>query len=72
MNLLFLQHVWRINDNLLGDRDFCPIIRKAAALQQSLNLDLTAEIERLKTEYSAQIFHRAAQYLYRKETKSSY
>lgn len=63
---------WRINDNLLGDRDFCPIIRKTTALQQALNLDLTAEIERLKTEYSAQVFHRAAQYLYRKETKSSY
>lgn len=63
---------WRINDNLLGGQNFCPIVRKTAALQEALKIDLAAEIEKLKSEHSSQIFHRAIQYLYRKETKSSY
>ncbi|MCE7041392.1 Fic family protein [Dyadobacter sp. CY312] len=63
---------WRINDNLLGNQNFCPIVRKTAGLQEALLLDLPAEIEKLKREHSPQIFNRAILYLYRKETKSSY
>jgi hypothetical protein len=63
---------WRINDNLLGDSNFCPIVRKTAGLRQALTINLAAEIEQLKSEHSLQIFHRALLYLYRKETKSSY
>lgn len=63
---------WRINDNLLGNRNFCPIVRKTAGLQEALLIDLPGEIEKLKREHSPQIFNRAVLYLYRKETKSSY
>ncbi len=63
---------WRINNNLLGDRNFCPIVRKTPGLQEVLTIDLASEIEKLKSEHSSQTFHRAIQYLYRKETKSSY
>lgn len=63
---------WKINDNLLGNKDFCPIIRKSNILTRELEKDLKSQIEKLKETYSPDIFHRAAQYLFRKETKSSY
>lgn len=63
---------WRVNDNLLGVREFCPIVRRTQALEKMLVTDLKGQIEALKEEYSPEIFNRATQYLYRKETKSSY
>jgi Fic family protein len=63
---------WRINDNLLGEPDFCPIVRRTQVLEETLAIDFKAEIEALKKEFSPEIFSRATQYLYRKETKSSY
>jgi len=63
---------WRINDNLLGTRGFCPIVRKTHAMNMVLEADIKAQIENLKNDYSPEVFHRATQYLYRKETKSSY
>jgi hypothetical protein len=63
---------WRINDNLLGTPEFCPIVRKTREINEALEIDLKAQIEKLKKDYSSGIFYRAVQYLYRKETKSSY
>jgi hypothetical protein len=63
---------WCINDNLLGVPAFCPVIRKTQALKVLLNKDIRNEIEGLKKDYSPEIFQRASQYLYRKETRSSY
>ncbi|WP_443944301.1 Fic family protein [Pedobacter sp. AW1-32] len=63
---------WRINDNLLGGRKFCPIVRRTKAIEDVLDIDYRAEIEELKEEFSPEVFKRATQYLYRKETKSSY
>lgn len=63
---------WRINDNFLGISAFCPIIRKTQVLKEWLTKDAKKEIENLKTAYSFEIFQRASQYLYRKETRSSY
>ncbi|MGN6395834.1 MAG: Fic family protein [Mucilaginibacter sp.] len=63
---------WRINDNLLGGKDYCPVIRRTQALEEMIVADLKGQIDELKEEYSPEIFNRATQYLYRKETKSSY
>jgi hypothetical protein len=63
---------WRINDNLLGVPGFCPVIRQTSAMKEMLATDLKGQINELKQEYSPEIFNRATQYLYRKETKSSY
>lgn len=63
---------WRINNNLLGEPDFCPVIRRNATIEEYLRIDFRKEIESLKAEYAPEIFNRATQYLYRKETKSSY
>ncbi|MDY0027310.1 MAG: hypothetical protein RBS33_15070, partial [Lentimicrobium sp.] len=63
---------WRINDNLLGGPEFCPVVRKNIDLSALLSIDFHAKLKELKEEYSPEIFNRAAQYLYRKETRSSF
>lgn len=63
---------WKINDNLLGGTDFCPMVRRTQALEETFAIDYKAEIDNLKQEFPPEIFNRATQYLYRKETKSSY
>lgn len=63
---------WRINDNLLGTRAYCPIVRRTRELGHLLGQDLTTKIEALKADYPEDIFRRATNYLYSKETKSSY
>ncbi|MEP7374568.1 MAG: Fic family protein [Chitinophagaceae bacterium] len=63
---------WRINNNLLGVPEFCPLVRKTKALQELLSKDIQEEIQNLKQSYSQEIFRRAINYLYKKETKSSF
>lgn len=62
---------WKINDNLLGSKEYCPVIRKTTELKDLLNWNIQGEIENLKHEYSPEIFKRASYYLYKKESKSS-
>lgn len=63
---------WRVNNNLLGTRSFCPIIRKTNTLQALLQKDLVKQLEELKRRYTPETLRRATNYLYSKETKSSY
>jgi len=63
---------WHINDNLLGVRNFCPVIRRTKALQTLLQSDLKEQIQQLTKSYPPDIFYRAINYLYTKETRSSY
>lgn len=63
---------WRINNNLLGNESFCPVVRRSETLNQLLNWNLSDSIEGLRLEYSPETFLRAVSYLYTKETKSSY
>ncbi len=63
---------WRINDNLPGTADFCPVIRKSRLLENLLGQDIPSQIEQLKSDFSPEVFRRATQYLYNKETRSSY
>jgi Fic family protein len=63
---------WRINNNLLGTFLFCPVIRRTTVLNQLLSTDIRSQIENLKANYSADVFRRATNYLYSKETRSSY
>lgn len=63
---------WRINNNLLGTVAFCPVVRKTSALGEALHLDLNQQVTQLKERYAPGTFSRAIQYLYNKETRSSY
>jgi hypothetical protein len=63
---------WKINSNLLGGADYCPIIRKTNQLKSLLEVDIKQKMEQLKESYPPEIFGRAVSYLYNKETRSSY
>lgn len=63
---------WRINNNLLGTDEFCPVVRKTKELKELLSEDIHKKIQQVKDKYPRELFKRAVSYLYRKETKSSY
>lgn len=63
---------WKINNNLLGNELFCPVIRRTKGMTALLGIDIKRKIEALKESYPKEIFKRAASYLYNKETRSSY
>ncbi|TAL72535.1 MAG: Fic family protein, partial [Bacteroidetes bacterium] len=63
---------WRINNNLLGDMGFCPTIKKTNGIIKALELDYPEMLRELSRNYSSDILNRANNYLYKKETRSSY
>lgn len=63
---------WNINNNLLGNKDFCPIVRRTNRLEKWLNEDYQRLMDEVAKEFPKDIFFRAVNYLYTKETRSSY
>ncbi|HDR17081.1 MAG TPA: cell filamentation protein Fic [Desulfobacteraceae bacterium] len=61
----------RINDNLLGDNRFCPVVRRTDTLCDFEEADLPERCRQVVAGYSASVLKRALGYLYTKETKSS-
>ncbi|MEA1981165.1 MAG: Fic family protein [candidate division Zixibacteria bacterium] len=62
----------RINDNLLGNQDFCPMIRRTDILREFETKDLQNRCQNVVSAYSPALLKRALSYLYTKETKSSF
>ncbi len=62
----------RINDNLLGDNRFCPVVRRTDTLRDFETADLPKRCRQVVAGYSASVLKRALGYLYTKETKSSF
>jgi hypothetical protein len=62
----------RINDNLLGDSFFCPMIRRTAALETFAAENLAGRLEALVAGCPPDVLERAVSYLSTKETKSSF
>ena len=62
----------RIIDNLLGEKDFCPTIRRTEKLTAMEGLSLKKRCEAVVTAYPAELLRRALSYLYNKETRSSF
>jgi hypothetical protein len=63
---------YRIKNNLLGTRDFCPIVRKSQILKEIDTKALSKECENLIVDYPSIVLKRVLSYLYTKETKSSF
>ncbi len=63
---------WRIEDNLLGEREFCPVVRRTGAVETALGLDVSARLNALLKDYPPEIYRRAVGYLYEKETRTSF
>ncbi len=62
----------RINDNLLGDRRFCPVVRRTDVLRDFEAADLSARCRRIAAGHAPELLKRALGYLYARETKSSF
>jgi len=62
----------RVVDNLLGVKKFCPVIRKTRRLLLFEAVDWRQKCERVVKDYPSELLRRALDYLYRKETKSSF
>jgi hypothetical protein len=63
---------WRINNNLPGTAEFCPLVRRTASVQQALQFDLRAALEELDHAYGADILMRTASWLTFKESRASF
>lgn len=63
---------WCLTKNLIGDRRFAPIIRKTPAIREIEETDWKAMIEEVVRPFPADLLRRALNYLYAKETKSSF
>jgi len=61
-----------VNNNLLGNNGYCPFIRKTEKLREFENKNLSAESKKILKTVSPEILARATNYLYTKETKSSF
>lgn len=62
----------RIRDNLLGNREFCPMIRRTDRLKQFEHADLAQRSKDVISAVPPALLKRALSYLYTKETKSSF
>ena len=62
----------RINDNLLGTKDYSPLVRRTEALSNLMALDLAGEARKIVESCDPAILARAVHYLFTKETKSSF
>lgn len=62
----------RVINNLLGPREFCPIVRRTEKLGEMDQTDFRERCEKIVESYPPQLLRRALSYLYSKETKSSF
>ncbi len=62
----------RIINNLLGTREFCPIVRKTEKLREMDRVNFRDKGEEIIESYPPRLLRRALSYLYNKETKSSF
>jgi hypothetical protein len=62
----------RILNNLLGGKDFCPVVRRTEKILEMENYDIREKCHNISKLYPQDIVIRASGYLYNKETKSSF
>ncbi len=63
---------YRVINNLLGPREFCPIVRKTEKLKEMNQINVQEKCIKLIRSYPRERLRRALIYLYSKETKSSF
>ncbi|HLG41167.1 MAG TPA: Fic family protein [Chitinophagaceae bacterium] len=62
----------RVRNNLPGVKDFCPMIRKTALLDQYTGLDLSDRIKKMIGKIHPDVMARTAAFLLLKDSKASY
>ena len=62
----------RVHANLLGNIDYCPLIRRTGKLAAAFNKNLAERARALVTSVDPAVLKRAVHYLFTKETKASF
>ena len=62
---------FRVNNNLPGNRNICPLIRRTAYLERMVANDLREKTRKTLAGYDEDLLRRVAGFLYLKETQSS-
>jgi Fic family protein len=62
----------RIYNNLLGNTQFCPIVRRTECLRDFEKANLSERCRSIVSKIPSQLLLRGMNYLYKKETKSSF
>ncbi len=63
---------YRVRDNLLGSAQLCPTVRRTLKLESMEKLGIAHEADAIATKYNRGILARAVNFLYTKETRSSF
>ena len=63
---------FRVNNNLPGNKDFCPLVRRTDYLDKMIANDLRKKTRETLANYDEELLSRAAGFLYLKETQSSF
>lgn len=63
---------FRVINNLPGNRDFCPLVRRTNYLNEKVAYDLREKTRKTLEGYDKDLLRRAAGFLYLKETQSSF
>lgn len=63
---------FRVMDNLPGNPDFCPMVRRTGFLEKMIAADFRRKIHETINRYDPDLLRRAAAFLYLKETQSSF
>lgn len=63
---------YRVIDNLLGDRGFCPVVRRTPELADASRRDFSRRAHEITASVDPLLLARAISYLYTKETRSSF
>nr|WP_163503296.1 Fic family protein [Halomonas socia] len=63
---------WRINDNLPGTPDYCPLVRRTPQVARSRGYDIRRQLESMEGEFGADILRRSAVWLTIKESQASF
>ncbi|MFX4887695.1 cell filamentation protein Fic, partial [Acinetobacter baumannii] len=63
---------WRVRDNLPGNRDYCPIVRRTAAIQATETYNLSAKLAELEADFGVDLILRSTVWLTVKESRASF
>lgn len=61
-----------VDENLLGTRDFCPMVQRTLALESFRDKKIDEEARLLLAQYDDETLQRAVNYLFTKETRSTW
>ena len=75
--LPLFHHSWnarrqRLVCNLPGNAEFCPVVRLTPCIKEYLGKNLASKVTEAIASYPVELIYRASDFLYLKETKSSY